>query len=349
MAIRHRPMVLEDIRECAEIIATHPVLGPRYQGRAMADLCAAWPRILNSAASRTTVFRADDDPKALICTVGVSVIVNDDFVRELKGPRQYWYGPELAKRILTGHSPLLSERQIREANSRGGLNLVTWEGCLRAGFENDQEIPRHIMQAFIAEHRGYRWKEIIGVEVESAERLLWTIESGGSLWDRETGQYVSSLKDDPKEIVRRPHVIGLTRESERKRPHPWGSSWVGTLFDYNPPKCSFTGSEQRMLLEALDGGTDQELSKSLGVSLSTVKKMWLSIYRRMADRLQEFSMNDSQPGTETTQRGKEKKRWLLAYLRDHYEELRPFSPRLLRQSATLTVAGKTPGKKHRGI
>lgn len=323
----------KDVRECAEIIATHPVIGPRYRGRAMADLCAAWPRILNSPASRTTVFQSGDNPRAPICVVGVSVIVNDDFVRELKGPRQYWCGPELAKRILRGHSPLLSERQVRESNSREGLNMVTWEGCVRPGFENDQEIPRHMMQAFIAEHRGYRWKEIIGVEVESAERLLWTIESGGSLWDRKAGEYVSSLKDDPKEIIRRPHVIGLTRDSERKRPHPWGSSWVGTLFDYDPPKYGFSGSEQRMLLQAFEGRTDSDLSESLDISLPTIKKMWLSIYRRVAGHLRELNPNHSQ--ADMIQRGKEKKRRLLAYLREHPEELRPVSQKLLRRAGNL--------------
>jgi len=78
-----------------------------------------------------------------------------------------------------------------------------------------------------------------------------------------------------------------------------------------------------MLLIARDGGTDQELSQNLRVSVPTVKKMWLSIYRRVADHLPALSANQSQPDVWSVRRGKEKKRGLLAYLREHPEELRP--------------------------
>ena len=70
------------------------------------------------------------------------------------------------------------------------------------------------------------------------------------------------------------------------RDDSWTTSWVGTLFDYQPPRFGFSRSEQRLLHAALAGesGTDNELSESLGVSLPTIKKMWLSIYRRVNDR-----------------------------------------------------------------
>jgi hypothetical protein len=66
-----------------------------------------------------------------IPALGVSAFVSDDFLRELKTPPHFWIGPELVKRILRGNSPLLSPRGVRDANSRGGLNVVVWQGCLR--------------------------------------------------------------------------------------------------------------------------------------------------------------------------------------------------------------------------
>jgi hypothetical protein len=48
---------------------------------------------------------------------------------------------------------------------------------------------------------------------------------------------------------------------EPERTDSWTTSWVGTLFDYHPPRCGFSRSEQRMLLTALEGGTDRELSR----------------------------------------------------------------------------------------
>ncbi len=68
-------------------------------------------------------------------------------------------------------------------------------------------------------------------------------------------------------------------------------------------------------------GTNSALARELNVSLPTVKKMWLSIYDRVAARIPEWMAEDSQSAG--SKRGKEKKRRLLAYLQDHPEELRP--------------------------
>jgi len=37
---------------------------------------------------------------------------------------------ELTRQIAPGESPLLSNAQMREANTKDGLNLVTWVGAL---------------------------------------------------------------------------------------------------------------------------------------------------------------------------------------------------------------------------
>lgn len=83
---------------------------------------------------------AEEGPRAPICFVGVGAIVNDDFVHELKTPPHFWLGPELTKRLLRDDSPILSEKQLRDGNSRGGLNLMVWEGCASRGFENNPEL-----------------------------------------------------------------------------------------------------------------------------------------------------------------------------------------------------------------
>lgn len=104
---------------------------------------------------------------------------------------------------------------------------------------------------------------------------------------------------------------------------------MGDLFTYRTPRCGFSRSEQQLLLSALNGATDEELSIRLGVSVATVKKTWLSIYGRAGATLPK-SIADQYAVESSVQRGKEKKRRLLAYLRDHPEELRPHLPKLLR-------------------
>jgi hypothetical protein len=316
--VSHRPMERKDVRECAALIAKHPVIGPRY-GSLIRDLPTAWMRLLCCEAKRTLIHQVADAPRAPICFVGVSIFVNDDFVRELKALPGFWIGPELVRRILRGDSPILTDRQLAEANAHGRLNLLIWEGCFSPEFHKGGEIYRQIINAFVEEHRGFSIKEVISSQLESAERLLWTLRTGGMLWNPVLGSYEEEFKRDPHEIIRHPHVVGMTRAQ-----HDLGTTWVGGLFDYQPPRCGFSRSEQRMLLFALNGGgTDLELSQQLDVSVSTVKKMWLSVYRRMAERLPKLVLNHSQRDLPTSRRGTEKKRYHLAYLRKHPEELRP--------------------------
>jgi hypothetical protein len=249
----------KDVGECAEIVAKHPVIGPRYGSR-IKGLSAAWLRLLTCEAKCTTVYYADDGPRAPICFVGISIFVTDDFVRELKAPPGFWMGPELVKRILRGDSPVLLEGQFVEANSCGGLNLIVWEGCFRSGFETNSEIPGYVMSTFIEEHAGYLLKELISSQIESVERLRWTLGSGAGLWNPVAGRYEKSFTMPLEYIVEKPHLLGATQEMEGT--YPWNRSWIGSLFDYRPPRCGFSRSERRMLLTALQGETDEELSEN---------------------------------------------------------------------------------------
>ena len=54
-------------------------------------------------------------------------------------------------------------------------------------------------------------------------------------------------------------------------------------------------------------GTNSPLARELNVSLPTVKKMWLSIYDRVAASLPEWTAEDS-PSSADSKRGKEKRR-----------------------------------------
>ncbi len=326
MGLRWRQMQAKNVRECAEIIAAHPIISPRYR-RAIHDLRLAWMRLLGSQAMITAVFEEVEGARSRTWGVGVAVFVNDDFIREVTTPPLFWFGPELAKRVMRGSSPILSDSQVRKANSGEGLNLLVWESVLRPEFANRPDVYQLMMSAFLELHRGFLLKEMITSQSESVQRLGWAVDAGGFYWDSTKACYVKSLKGSAEEFIRKPHTVGITRELELNRP----GSWVGTLFEYHPPRFRFSPSEQRLLLTALGGeiGTDQDLANALGVSLPTVKKMWLSVYRRVADRQPEIVRHSPDSETETSKRGKEKRRHLLAYLREHPEELRPISQKLL--------------------
>ena len=75
-------------------------------------------------------------------------------------------------------------------------------------------------------------------------------------------------------IIDEPYVIFLRRETALLS----HGSWAGSMFMYDPPKFGFNRSQQRVLIAALHGGTDEELAEEVGISVSAVKKAWQSIY-----------------------------------------------------------------------
>ena len=324
MVLRERAMQPEDIPQCVEILCNHPVVGPRY-GEAIQELPDALQLLLESDAQTTSVMFSGEDVTAPICWIGISVFVRDDFLEDLKKPPHFWVGAELTRRIVRGKSPLLTGKELREANSRGGLNLLCWEGSTRRGCELNGEWLRFMMSTFIEKHRGYLWKEIIGAQPESMDYLLLALNTGARFWDPRAAAYTSRMREVLADVLHNPHVLGVSRDMDRGE---LMGSWAGALFDYHPPVLGLSESEQRLLIAALTGITDEHLADALGISLSAVKKRWISIHRRVQDAKPELiSTNVPASG-----RGKEKRRRLLAYLRGHPEELRPVSRRLLQEA-----------------
>lgn len=332
LTIRHRPMEPRDVRACMEVISAHPVASARY-GRWLADLAEVWRRLLESEGfAAAAIVEEEVSGKIRIPAIGTSVFVTDDFLRELKTPPHFWFGPELVKRVRKGKSPLLSPKQVETANSREGLNLLVWYGCVRIEDGRRAEVGSELATAFVAYHRGFNLRELM-VQVESPEHYQAVRNQGGYLWNHKKQCFDEFCEADPDEIIRKPHVFGLTRELALKQP----CMWTGSLFVlYRAPQFGFSRSEQRLLLSAFDGGTDLELADRLGISLDTVRKEWRAIYDRVAacspDLIPDHAAMDREDGG--TSRGKAKKQILLAYLREHPEELRPISRRLLEQMAT---------------
>ncbi len=315
MALRYRPMRPEDVQECVEIVATHPILGPRY-GPAVADLKGVWLGLLGREAFRAVVFEDVRNSSIMMVGVGVSAFLSDDYLLRMKTPPFFWVGPDLTMRIARGESPLLSDKEAREANQNGGLNLLSWEGAIHTEYISQADAHAAVLSAFVEQHRGFLLKEIIGSSM-TPDQLLAGVRSGGQLLNA-GGKYVDSIDRPLQEVFASPHYMGLTREVALSRP----GSWVGFLFVHEAPRFGFRPSEQRLLLVAMQGGTDEDLADTLGISLSAVKKTWRSIYERVSAHSAGL-IPDQVPEELTSERGKEKKQRLLAYLREHPEELRP--------------------------
>lgn len=318
--LRYRPMRPRDVRDCVEIVSLDARARTKY-GDALGSLRSIWLDLIGREAFRAFVFEELTSSVARTIAFGISVAVSDDFLHDLKEPPFFWVGPELVRRIARGESPLLSDKDVRAANSTGNVGIVVWEGLAREEEHHRPEVPNLIMSAFIQEHRGFFLKELWG-HGESAVGLRATIHSGTFFLRTHDGRTIDHLDEPAEDILAKPHVIGLTRELALQRI----GTWSGSLFIYQPPRFGFRPSEQRLLLTALRGGTDAELADELTVSLSAVKKAWRAIYERVSDKDPHLVPSVDFGPNGASERGKEKKQRLLAYLREHLEELRPAAP-----------------------
>jgi hypothetical protein len=86
----------------------------------------------------------------------------------------------------------------------------------------------------------------------------------------------------------------------------------------------FSASQRRLLWFALFDDSDDALMPLLDVSVHGLKKLWRGIYERIEDRMPEF-FGDAGSGDDG-KRGPEKRRQVLAYVRQRPEELRPWVP-----------------------
>jgi DNA-binding CsgD family transcriptional regulator len=170
--------------------------------------------------------------------------------------------------------------------------------------------------------------------------IIMALNSGGWCLRSDDGQLIRTL-DEPAEIfIRKPHMLQITRDIALQQL----GTWTWHFFQYRRPVLGLARSEQRLLVLAAQGGTDVELAAELRISLSAVKKTWSSIYRRVA--VNDFDLfpreEPDRGGDAQTDRGREKKHKLIAYTREHPEELRPHVPRLVDEAPDPTPADYRP-------
>jgi len=94
------------------------------------------------------------------------------------------------------------------------------------------------------------------------------------------------------------------------------------LFQYREPILRLPDGEQQLIIAALRGLTDEQLATQLNMKLPAVKKRWASLFYRLADALPDL-FPEIVNGFDRQTRGPQKRHRVLAYFRNHPEELRP--------------------------
>jgi len=299
-----RPISDADLSECLEIQPA--CMGDQIVGRSAA--VRVWKGLLHDPSFLANVIESER-PLAgrRIVACGMGVFVTKSFAdREIKAPQ-----PGLNSRIIagiaSGESPLLSRAHIAAGNAGEGIDFVNMYGIWREGILNaDQlsEVQALLGTSFVEHFAGYRFNRVLKEAVGQSSIAL----------ARATGTYriVAEFKKSESALA------VATRESVLTAPY----SVAAALYRYQSPELHLRPAEQNLLIAALAGKTDAELSQDLGLSIEAIKKRWMSIF----DRIDEFKPEIlSRTGTDSDGRGPQKRHRVVAYIRSHPEELRPFS------------------------
>jgi DNA-binding CsgD family transcriptional regulator len=304
--ITSRAMREADLLPCLRTLPAW-YAGDRIVGERAAT--AIWRRLLVSPAFLSgVVIGASPRGAERILGCGASVAVSAEWMnREWADPR-----PNLNSRLFAaveaGEPVLLDRDQIARANAGGGVDFVLlatlqWSPALGIA---PLEMLSISSKTFMTAHAGFRLRRLLA-EAPAALAKLW--EPAG-IW--KTLARFPELEDRS--------IVGMSSEEAQAVP----ASIAHLLHRYQAPRLGLRDGEQRVLLAAISGSTDAELARTLGLSLRAVKKHWLAIFARADEALPNLLAHGGAEGL--GKRGPQKRHRVLAYVREHPEELRPYAP-----------------------
>jgi DNA-binding CsgD family transcriptional regulator len=299
-----RPISEADLSECLNIQPA--CLGDQIAGRSTA--LRVWKGFLHDPSFLANVIESERSIAGhRIVACGMGVFVTKAFAdHEIKTPRS-GLNSRIVAAVASGDSPLLSRAQIAAGNAGAGIDFVNLYGTWREGImNNDQlsEVHALLGTSFVEHFAGYRFNRVLK-EAVGQSNIALALATG-------TYRIVAEFKKSESALA------VATRESVLTAPY----SVAAALYRYQTPQLRLRPAEQTLLIAALAGKTDAELSEELGLSIEAIKKRWMSIF----DRIDEFKPEIlSRAEADSDSRGPQKRHRVVAYIRNHPEELRPFS------------------------
>ena len=320
MPITWRPATWNDIEPCLAI-------QPSNRGDACSDVKSAlesWKRLFEAPFSSSIVLESSPAIQGYgLIGFGSAVLVSTRFTdAEVAHPR-----PDITSRIMaslhSGASVLASWDEIARANAGDGVDVVivyvAWRDNILSPAER-HDVEELFPTSFADNFAGFRIRRIV---VETTSEPVTHFHRRSLEY-----QVIAEFSDIGRVI----HL--MTEESATVLPGSFGN----VIFKAYQPVLRLRNSDQQLLLAALKGATDNELAVQLGITLSAVKARWRSTIARIEEVMPDLVID-----TEYRKgRGAQKRHRVLAYLRTHMEELRPYDWKAkLRQPKQQGIA-KTP-------
>lgn len=311
--LRFRPTTRRDFPECLELLPAWLVLEEGLR-RALPDL---WPRLLDEPAIITTVMEDLALPAGQrIQGWGWGIVLPEAWAEQrglTRAPTSY-VTRQIYGGLLDGSLALMSDAEIGVVNAEGRYHFLNFYTQRNDDLSDPyaQSVLTIANEAFRLSATGYNTQVMY---FETSERDAPAIVAAGFL----QRPYVDQRALQGLAPAGRPAFMAVTR-NEALAGLP-GTS-VRHVFEHHPPMFRFSASQRRLLWLALFDESDAHLTERLEVSVHGLKKLWRGIYERIEDQMPEFFGESG--GDEDGKRGPEKRRQVLAYVRQRPEELRPW-------------------------
>ena len=247
-----------------------------------------------------------------------AVFIASAFAETAKTGARPYLNTQIAERVRQGRSPLLDMAGIRAAQFGEGITMYIPYIGWRQEYLNAEEawkVREYTHRVMNHLGLGYYYREMM-IEVAGEVSRSRGLDAGLYLRTDYT-PYYESMREAGVTVPApefRPYLLSLTRAEAFER----DGSMLSHSFVYSKPRFAFTEREQELLCWALQGRSDDEIAPFVHVSSEAIKKRWDRIYMRVESILPSLL-----PVRVGERRGPEKRGLLLAYLRDHPEELRP--------------------------
>jgi len=306
-------MAPEDLEECLSLKPAS--MGAELVGDTHA--IEAWKKLVRGRSLHSAIIKTSSIGGQRIVSFGCTAFVSRAFADEEISHPQPGLNARIIASIHAGRPVILSDAELRAANTKGGLDVVILYSCWNdkgLSVQDISEVQWLMMTSFFELHRGYRLNRLMA-EADEAQRKVLIESSKGwrVISDFEEFYRLHSNTTWPFGLS----LVVITSDDALAAP----GSTAAQLFQRNEPILQLRDIDQQLLNAALRGSSDEELARALRIQLSSVKKRWRSLFTRISAVQPNLLPNDGLDGV----RGREKRRSILAYVRTHPEELRPTS------------------------
>ncbi len=289
-------------------LRVHPEpLGPETVADGQAD--RIWRRLLSAPGFQGAVVARNQSHGAeSVAAAGASVFVDESFAQnELNDPSPGLNGRITASQL--GVNSLAFHRdKIAEANSSGGVNVAVLTGRWNPALVDEDEIKQArltLAASFSELHAGYRFKRLL-IELIDEQ-------------DRKWASAVPYMRIHTK-FPGGTRALAVIEKSDLESND---ATVLAQHFACPLPRLFLRASDQELLLAALENPTDEWLARELSLTKEAVKRRWSVLFERIDREMPELFQ--SIKSVDRRVRGPQKRHVVLAYVRKHPQELRPFA------------------------